>query len=124
LEALRANPSGVRVPLQTRYRKYAEEKEGIPTGFATPTGKIELYSETLLEHGYPPLPDHEEPLMGPRSRPELAERYPLILTSAKHTQFCESQHRGLPSLRRRARDPGWSCTRRRPPSATSARATG
>ena len=105
LEALRANPGGVRVPLQTRYRKYAEEKDGIPNGFATPTGKIELYSETLLEHGYPPLPDHEEPLVGPRSRPELAARYPLILTCAKHTQFCESQHRGLPSLRRRARDP-------------------
>jgi anaerobic selenocysteine-containing dehydrogenase len=27
------------------------------------------------------------------------------LTCAKSTQFCESQHRGLPSLRRRARDP-------------------
>jgi len=105
LEALRENPGGVRVPLQTRYRKYAEEKDGIPNGFATPTRKIELYSETLLEHGYPPLPDHEEPLIGPRSRPELAERYPLILTCAKHTQFCESQHRALPSLRRRARDP-------------------
>jgi len=105
LEALRGDPAGVRVPLQTRYRKYAEQKDGIPNGFATPTGKIEFYSETLLEHGYPPLPDHEEPLIGPRSRPELAERYPLILTCAKHTQFCESQHRALPSLRRRARDP-------------------
>jgi len=29
----------------------------------------------------------------------------LILTCAKSTQFCESQHRGLPSLRRRAPDP-------------------
>jgi anaerobic selenocysteine-containing dehydrogenase len=105
LEALRENPSGVRLSLQTRYRKYAEEKDGVPNGFATPTRKIELYSETFLEHGYPPLPDHEEPLMGPLSRPDLAERYPLILTCAKHTQFCESQHRALPSLRRRARDP-------------------
>ena len=48
LEALRANPSGVRVPLQTRYRKFAEQKDGAPQGFATPTRKIELYSETLL----------------------------------------------------------------------------
>lgn len=105
LEALRENPSGVRLPLQTRYRKYAEQKEGVPNGFATPTRKIELYSETFLEHGYPPLPEHEEPLIGPHSRPDLAARYPLILTCAKHTQFCESQHRALPSLRRRARDP-------------------
>jgi len=105
LDALREHPGGVRVPLQTRYRKFAEQTDGIPTGFATPTRKIELYSETLLEHGYPPLPEYEEPLIGPRSRPELAERYPLILTCAKHTLFCESQHRALPSLRRRALDP-------------------
>jgi anaerobic selenocysteine-containing dehydrogenase len=35
----------------------------------------------------------------------LAERFPLILTCAKHLLFCESQHRALPSLRRRALDP-------------------
>jgi anaerobic selenocysteine-containing dehydrogenase len=105
LEALRENPAGVRVPLQTRYRKYAEHTNGVPSGFATPTRKIELYSETFLEHGYPPLPHHEEPLIGPRSRPDLAQRYPLILTCAKSTQFCESQHRALPSLRRRVPDP-------------------
>ena len=105
LQALRENPSGVRVPLQTRYRKFAEQKDGIPRGFATPTRKIELYSQTMLEHGYPPLPEYEEPLMGPSSRPDLVERFPLILTCAKHTLFCESQHRALPRLRRQALDP-------------------
>ncbi|HXJ77986.1 MAG TPA: molybdopterin-dependent oxidoreductase [Candidatus Methylomirabilis sp.] len=105
LDALRENPSGVRVPLSARYRKYAEQKNGVPSGFATPTRKIELYSETFLQHGYPPLPEHAEPLIGPRSRPELAKRYPLILTCAKSTQFCQSQHHALPSLRRRVPDP-------------------
>ncbi|HZO31745.1 MAG TPA: molybdopterin-dependent oxidoreductase [Chloroflexota bacterium] len=105
VEALRESPGGIRVPLQTRYRKYAEEADGVPRGFATPTGKIELYSETLLEHGYPPLPEHREPLVSPRSRPDLAEQFPLILTCAKNPQFCESQHRALPSLRRRAPHP-------------------
>src|SRR5262249_29438106 len=105
LEALRENPAGLRVPLETRHRKYAEVKDGAPNGFATPTRKIELYSEILFEHGYSPVPDYEEPLIGPRSRPDLAKRYPLILTCAKHTQFCQSQHHGLPSLRSRARDP-------------------
>jgi anaerobic selenocysteine-containing dehydrogenase len=105
LEALRENPRGIRVPLETRYRKFAAEKEGTDQGFATPTRKIELYSETLLEHGYPPLPEYEEPLVSPRSRPDLAERFPLIFTCAKHTLFCESQHRALPSLRRHALDP-------------------
>jgi anaerobic selenocysteine-containing dehydrogenase len=59
----------------------------------------------MLEHGYSPLPEYVEPLMGPMSRPELIERYPLILTCAKNGLFCETQHRNLPSLRRKAMDP-------------------
>ena len=105
LDALRENPSGVRVPLQARYRKFAEQQDGTPQGFATPTRKIELYSQTLLEHGYPPLPEYEAPLISPSSRPDWVEHFPLILTCAKHTLFCESQHRALPSLRRQALDP-------------------
>jgi anaerobic selenocysteine-containing dehydrogenase len=105
LEALQAQPGGVRVPQPRHYRKFAERIDGIPRGFRTPTRKIELYSVTMLEHGYPPLPEYEEPLMSPLSRPELSERYPLILTCAKNTLFCESQHRALPSLRRKAMDP-------------------
>jgi anaerobic selenocysteine-containing dehydrogenase len=105
LEALRASPGGIRVPLEARYRKYAEVTDGVPRGFPTPTGKVEIYSERLLAHGYPPLPEHQEPLVSPRSRPDLAARYPLILTCSKRTQFCESQHRALPSLRRRVPEP-------------------
>lgn len=105
LEWLREHPEGARVALETRYRKFAEEVDGVPRGFDTPTRKIELYSETLLAHGHPPLPEHQEPLVGPVSRPDLAERYPLILTCTKHTLFCETQHRALPSLRRKAMDP-------------------
>ncbi len=105
LESLREQPGGVRVPQPIRYRKFAEQKNGVPQGFNTPTRKAELYSETMLKHGYPALPEYEEPLMSPLSRPELTEHYPLILTCAKNTLFCESQHRALPSLRRRALDP-------------------
>ena len=86
------------MPLQPRYQKYAEAIDGVPNGFGTRTRKIELYSETFLNHGYPPLPDFEEPLVSPLSRPDLAERFPLILTCTKSSQFCESQHRALPSL--------------------------
>lgn len=105
LETLRTQPGGVRAPVQTRYRKFAEQKNGVPQGFATPTRKVELYSETLLAHGYPPLPEYAEPLVSPQARPDIAEQYPLIFTCAKHTLFCESQHRALPSLRRHALDP-------------------
>jgi anaerobic selenocysteine-containing dehydrogenase len=105
LESLRDTPSGVRVKLQTRHRKFADTIDGHAKGFATPTGKIELYSEAVLEQGYPPMPEFQEPLVGPVSRPDLLADFPLILTSAKNTLFCESQHRGLPSLRRLAVDP-------------------
>lgn len=105
LDALRAEPGGVRVPLETRHRKFADPIEGGLRGFSTPSQRVDLYSETMLSHGYPPLPTFEEPLVSPRTRPDLATRYPLVLTCAKSTWFCESQHRGLPSLRRRALEP-------------------
>jgi len=106
LDRLRAEPAGVRLPLSTRHRKYAETGgSGVPRGFATPSRKVELYSEVLLEHGYPPLPEFEEPAMSPRSRPDLAARFPLVLTSAKPLWFCESQHRNIASLRASAPDP-------------------
>ena len=106
LETLRSQPEGVRVPLQMRHTKHAESNEqGHPRGFATPSRRIEIYSETFLNHGYSPLPDFVEPVIGPVGRPDLAERFPLVLTCAKPTLFCQSQHRALPSLRRRALDP-------------------
>jgi anaerobic selenocysteine-containing dehydrogenase len=105
IEALRAEPRGIAVPVETRHRKFADRVEGVPRGFRTPSRRIELYSEALLTHGYPPLPAFHEPPMSPRARPDLARDYPLVLTSAKSTWFCESQHRALPSLRRHARDP-------------------
>ena len=105
LEQLRAHPEGVRVPLTTRHRKYAEVQDGAPTGFRTPSRKIELYSEELADHGYAPLPEFEEPPVSPVSRPDLAERFPLILTCAKSLHFCETQHRNVARLRSRAPDP-------------------
>ena len=70
LEQLRAAPSGVRVPLQTRYAKYAEpDANGRPRGFATPSRRVELYSQTFLDHGYAPLPEFAEPQIGPGRGP-------------------------------------------------------
>jgi anaerobic selenocysteine-containing dehydrogenase len=102
LEQLRAEASGIRVPLQTRYAKHAEiDANGATRGFATPSRKVEFFSQTLLDHGYPPLPDFEEPQIGPVARPDLTTRFPLVLTNAKPTLFCQTQHRALPSLRKR-----------------------
>jgi anaerobic selenocysteine-containing dehydrogenase len=105
LEELREHPEGVRVDLETRYRAFADESDDGTTGFATPTGKIEIYSERFLEHGYAPLPEYEEPLVSQLSRPDLADAYPLVLTCAHNPHFWDTQHRGIPSLRKLSRDP-------------------
>ena len=85
-EQLRAAPGGIRIPLETRLKKYEQ------AGFATPSGLIELYSPALLRAGEPALP-----AFAPPADPAV---HPLILTTAKWPQFCHSQHRHLPSLRR------------------------
>src|SRR5262249_45418025 len=105
-ERLRAEPAGMRVKLTTQYRKHAEiVAQGNALGFATPSRKIELWSETFLEHGYAALPEFVKPQIGPQSKPRLATRFPLVLTCAKPALFCQSQHRALASLRKRAQYP-------------------
>ena len=103
VEHLRQAPEGIRVPLQTRYRKYAGDGTGPAPGFATPTRKVEVYSEQLLAIGQAPLPEFVEPALSPYG--DAADQFPLVLTCAKNPTFCHSQHRNLPSLRRRAPEP-------------------
>ncbi len=74
LDELRRRPGGVTVALETRYGKYTDD------GFATPSRKVEIYSETFRDHGYAPLPEYVEPAMGPVARPDLAGDFPLVLT--------------------------------------------
>lgn len=106
LEQLRAQPEGIRVALQTRHAKHAEPgADGNPRGFATPSRRIEIYSETFLRHGYAPLPEFVEPATGPVASPDLVTGFPLVLTCAKPSLFCQTQHRGVASLRKRAMDP-------------------
>jgi anaerobic selenocysteine-containing dehydrogenase len=105
LEELRAKPEGVRVSLETRYRRYAEGGPEGRAGFATPSRRVEIYAQRFLDHGQAALPEYIEPAASPVSRPDLAARYPLVLTSAKVVQFCHSQHRNLPRLRRHSPDP-------------------
>ena len=105
LDALRRAPGGVRVARETRYRKYAGGDGRPAPGFATPTRKVEVLSERLLAAGQAALPDHVEPAMGPLSRTDLVADFPLVLTSAKSLHYCHSQHRGVPSLRRREPEP-------------------
>src|SRR6516162_6536208 len=99
LDQLRAAPEGIRLPLQTVHRKYERR------GFRTPSRVVELYSETLRKHGYPPLPTYDEPSLSPLSRPDLAARYPLILTCAKSLFLRDPAPRDRQPARIRARAP-------------------
>ena len=75
-------------------------------GFATASGKFEIYSERLKKKGVAPLPVYREPIPSPLSTPELAAEYPLILTTgAKIRYFFQSEGRQIQSLRKRNPDP-------------------
>ncbi|MDO0824950.1 molybdopterin-containing oxidoreductase family protein [Desulfosporosinus nitroreducens] len=50
-------------------------------GFATPSGKIELYSSVLKDLGYSPLPEYVGPVENEIDHPELAKEYPLVLST-------------------------------------------
>lgn len=106
LSQLKAAPGGISVNAEPRYAKYAAANDdGKARGFNTPDKKVEIYSHTFAAHGYVPLPEYVEPLIGPRSRPDLAADYPLVLTNAKFTTYIHSQLRGLKSLRKAAPEP-------------------
>ena len=100
---LRAQPNGIRVPQPCAERKYAAARaDGTVASFPTPTRRVELYSELLLSHGYPPLPGHVEPAgWNSDDQAEL----PLLLSTAKSGWYVHSSHRHVASLRRKAPDP-------------------
>jgi len=82
------------------YHKYREK------GFATPSGKFEIYSNTARQLGLEPLPVYREPQLSPVSSPQIAREYPLILmTGARSNPFFVSEGRQIESLRRINPDP-------------------
>ena len=84
-------------------KKYDMAQKG---EFRTPSKKIEIYSPTLAEHGYDPLPVHIEPNQSPISSPELVKEYPLILTTgARNLEYTHTQMRNVPRLRQCAPEP-------------------
>ncbi len=109
LEEVRA--SGGQVKLETammQYRKWEKgllRKDGKP-GFETPTGKLEIASTILEEHGYDPLPVYTEPAEGPLSRPDLLPNFPLVFNSGSRvaTDF-RSQFHGIPGLAKERPEP-------------------
>jgi thiosulfate reductase/polysulfide reductase chain A len=76
-------------------------------GFATNTGKFELYSTVLEKLGYDPLPYFAEPPESPVSQPEVAREYPLILITGGRSmpQYHSEHHQIAMGMRERRPDP-------------------
>ena len=97
-------PDGKEIPPPgpEEYKKYEKgllRKDRKP-GFPTPTGKLEIWSTILEKHGYDPLPVFKEPAESPITRPDLAQKYPLILiTGSRVPMYTHSKWRELSWLR-------------------------
>lgn len=84
--------SGLYAP-EPAYRKFEQN------GFATPSGKVELYSQLLAEAGHDPLPAYSQaPYAG--SDNEL-----LLITGVRKQPYYSSEFRQVESLRRRHPEP-------------------
>ncbi|MEM2093057.1 MAG: molybdopterin-dependent oxidoreductase [Candidatus Bathyarchaeia archaeon] len=96
LEDLKAKPSGF---------IFTAKEYGVK-GFGTPSGKVEIYSKTLEEYGYDPLPTPRDSPYGIFGEAEISKDYPLILTTgARLIEYTHSQMRNIPQLRAREPDP-------------------
>ena len=74
-------------------------------GFKTPSGKCELYSETLAAAGLPGVPEFIPPCESRRSAPALAEKFPLALITPAAHAFLNSSFANLPKQLRQERAP-------------------
>lgn len=93
LERLEQNPGGIPYRQAEQERKYEQE------GLDTPSGKVELFSQTLADYGYDPLPTFT-PLEN------LSERYPFtLITGSRTIAFIHSQHRNIARLRKLVPEP-------------------
>jgi thiosulfate reductase/polysulfide reductase chain A len=83
------------------FRKYEKR------GFATHTGKFELYSTVLEKLGYDPLPYYREPPESPITTPEVAKEYPLVLITGGRSipQYHSEFHQLGTGMRERHIDP-------------------
>jgi anaerobic selenocysteine-containing dehydrogenase len=102
LEQLKSKPEGVSIPsppmVYEKYKVGLLRKDKKP-GFETPSGKFEIASNLLKKYGYDPLPLYQEPTEGPIGSPELAEEFPLALTTGTRIQSAfRSQHLNIPGL--------------------------
>lgn len=79
LDEMLALPGAVFIGGETNYEKYKK------SGFATPSKKIEFYSEQMAKKGLNPVPDYVEPEYRPTSE------FPLYLVNFKQIEHTHSR---------------------------------
>lgn len=88
-----------------QYKTGGLRPDGQP-GFATATGRIELWCTMFSNLGLEPMPKYEEPAESPVSTPELFEKFPLVLTTgARNFEFFHSEQREQAHMRATYPDP-------------------
>lgn len=91
VQQLRQNPGGILHQQSNQKEKYRVE------GLNTASGKVEIFSQIMADHGYDPLPTFREPADGH----QLAEGYPFTLvTGSRVRAFTHSQYRNIAPLRK------------------------
>lgn len=75
------------------------------TGFKTPSGKIELYSEQAAQDGHDPLPNYEPPAESAEADPDLAATFPINLLSPAAHHFLNSSFANVASLQKSEKEP-------------------
>ena len=92
VEKLRENPKGILIK-KTEYKKYKIN------GFATLTGKVEIYSKTLEQHKYSPVPSFGEYGENFISFYNKKDEFPLVgINGARSGNFTHTQFRNIPCL--------------------------
>ncbi|MFC1971384.1 molybdopterin-dependent oxidoreductase [Chloroflexota bacterium] len=84
-----------------KYEKGILREDGKP-GFATVSGKCEIYASILEDFNVEPLPVFGMPVQSYETTPELAKEYPLVLITGSREldyPFFHSQYREVPWLR-------------------------
>ena len=93
------------------YQRRCEHKPAVfkkykAKGFATPTGKVELYSTFLEKLGFDPLPAYEEPAETPVSEPGKAKEYPfMLINGGRVRESFHSEWKQVKSVRELHLDP-------------------
>lgn len=79
--------------------EYKKPEEG---AFATPSGKVEIYSKQLGDMGYSPMPTFQEMS---RYRFEPSEKYPLLMTNRKEEAFMLTGYKHVQMARKHKPQP-------------------